>query len=132
MKAYEKDIVGSDIENAIVITKKGEVWRCYGTENRVFPDSDLGDKLKGAYATHNHPEKWTEYSFSGDDLTLYLEQELEVLRGCDNKFVYELSRNAEDIDEYPEEWMNPENYQHSCTVREAALNNIGYRRKKID
>lgn len=132
LKAYEKEIVGSDIENAIVITKKGEVWRCYGTENRVFPDSDLGGKLKGAYVTHNHPEKWTEYSFSGDDLALYLEQELKVLRGCDNKFAYELSRNAEDIDGYPEEWMNPENYRHSHTIREAALNNIGYRRVKID
>lgn len=132
LKSYENEIVTSDVENAIVITKKGEVWRCYGTENRVFPDSDLGDKLKGAYVTHNHPEKWTEYSFSSDDLTLYVEQELVVLRGCDNKFVYEFSGNAEDVDEYPKEWMNPENYRHACTVREATLNNIGYRRKRID
>ncbi len=42
--------------NAIVITKKGEIWRCYGTENRLFPDSDLSDKLKGAYVTHKHLE----------------------------------------------------------------------------
>ena len=132
LKAYEKDIVGSDIENAIVITKKGEVWRCYGTENRVFPDSDLGDKLKGAYATHNHPEKWTEYSFSGDDYKLFSTFEMQVLRGLDYKYTYEFSRANLHRDKPADSVfdLTIEDYRHEVSIKNATEGGVGYWRIK--
>ena len=53
---YEKQIVDSPIENAIVITKDGNLYHCRGTLNGVYPDVDLGEELRGADMTHNHPE----------------------------------------------------------------------------
>ena len=55
LKRYEKTIKDDKIENAIVITSKGEVYQCFGNESNVWPDEDLGDKLIGAIVTHNHP-----------------------------------------------------------------------------
>ena len=60
--AFENVAIDKDIEMACVITKNGEVWHCYGIEDRVFPDVDLGEKLRGAYVSHNHPESVTEPS----------------------------------------------------------------------
>ena len=60
------------IENAIVITKDGEVWHCFGIANRVFPDDDLGDKLYGAYVTHSHPIEETAYRVSAVMIMTYL------------------------------------------------------------
>lgn len=132
LKDYENEIVSSDIENAIVITKKGEVWRCYGTENRVFPDSDLGDKLKGAYVTHNHPEKWTEYSFSSDDYRLFLDFEMQMLRGVDHKYIYEFNR----LDLYRDKpaksviYLTAEDYRHEASIKNATDGGIGYWRRE--
>ena len=61
---------------------------------------ELGEKLRGASVTHNHPkDSDNEYSFSGSDIELFEKYELEVLRGVDEMFTYELNRNPEDIDE---------------------------------
>lgn len=34
-----------DIETALVITEKGEVYKCYGTDNMVYPNVDLNVSL---------------------------------------------------------------------------------------
>ena len=80
LKSFEKNAIKEDVQTACVITKDGEVFKCFGTVDRVFPDSDLKDKLKGASVTHNHPITETVYSFSEDDVTLFLEYKLEILR----------------------------------------------------
>ena len=55
-----------DIENAVVITKTGLVFQCYGNKNGVYPNLDLGEELMGASVTHNHPiGSSNEYSFLG-------------------------------------------------------------------
>ncbi len=91
LKFYENKIRDDIIENAVVITTNGEIYRCLGTKDRVFPDK-LGDKLIGASVTHNHPIKETEFSFSKDDVRLFEEYALNVLRGTDKVFTYELNR----------------------------------------
>ncbi len=128
MKSFEKNAIKENIETACVITKDGEVFKCFGTVNRVFPDSDLKDKLKGASVTHNHPISETEYSFSGDDFDLFIEYELEVLRGCDEKYTYEFTRDALQIDEEPVNWMSFENFRHVNVIQKAKEHGIGYRR----
>lgn len=130
MKAFEKNAVNENIETACVVTATGEVYNCFGVKDRVFPDFDLKDRLFGATISHNHPISETTFSFSSDDLALFMEYKLEVLRGCDKKYTYELTGDAANIDEFPEDWMNEDNYQHCVVIDLASKYRIGYRRWK--
>ena len=94
--------------------------------------SDLKDKLKGASVTYNHPITETVYSFSEDDVTLFLEYKLEILRGCDEKYTYELTNDPSKLYGMPKEWQNEYDYQHSRIVDIAGEYGIGYRRRKND
>lgn len=115
-------------EHACVVTKKGEVYHCYGTDGNVYPDYDLGDELYGANVSHNHPEKETEYSFSKEDIELYLKYRLESLHGCDVKYDYELGDKSIGVDSPPDDWMNQETFQHSWVINKCEELGIGYRR----
>lgn len=95
LRDYEKDIINSEIENAIVVSKSGMMWKCYGTTNQVFPNIDLGDEIKGAWITHNHPTTETHYSFSADDIYLFLQEEISELHGIDEKYRYIVTRTNE-------------------------------------
>lgn len=96
---FEKQIVNFDVENAIIITQSGEVFRCIGDKNNIGSILKLSDKLNGAYVTHNHPTgSANEYSFSNDDINLFMRFKLPLLRGIDEKFIYELNRNPLDLD----------------------------------
>lgn len=128
LKKFEKNAINESIETACVITKTGEVFKCFGIEKRVFPDYDLKEKLRGASVSHNHPMEYTSYTFSMDDLSLFMEYELEVLRGCDEKYTYEFTKDATQIDDEPDDWMTFENFTHSDIIRHARLYGVGYRR----
>lgn len=129
---YEKLILNEPVENAIVITADGKIYRCRGTLNGVFPDVDLGDQLVGADVTHNHPiGSNNEYSFSDADLKLFREYTLSTLRGTDELFEYELSRTVKildkeilivDMDEY--------SYRHNVVIGIVRKYGYGYWRKK--
>lgn len=130
LKEYKNEIVNSPIENAIVISRDGIVRQCFGDLNGVYPDSDLGENLIGACITHNHPiGSVNEYSFSKADINLFMDNDLEVLRGIDDKYVYELTRNPEDIDKHVSIFELGENdARHSAVIIEAEKLGIGYRR----
>ena len=70
------------------------------------------------------------YTFSDVDMQLFMDYELEILRGCDELYTYEFTRNASEIDETLENWCTEENYQHCHIIEEAKKRNIGYRRWK--
>ena len=126
---FEKQAVKEKIETACVIAKDGTVYKCYGVETRVFPDYDLGDKLIGAKVSHNHPIDYTEYSFSKDDYQLFMNYKLEVLRGCDEKYTYEFTRNADEIDGHlPMFEITDEDGTHEASIINAEKGHIGYRR----
>lgn len=130
LKNYEAEIVNSDIENAVVVSKSGLIWKCFGNQSAVFPDVDLGDELYGAWVTHNHPIEETSFTFSKEDLQLFIKYNLSVLRGCDEKYTYEFTRNPLHIDELPEDWMNFENFEHGRMIEFAKIYGIGYKRWK--
>ena len=52
-------------------------------------------------------------------MNLFMEYNLEILRGCDEKYTYEFTRDASNIDEEPEEWMNFENFEYSRIIEMA-------------
>ena len=129
---YEQEIANSSIENAIVITREGELYHCYGTLNGVWPDIDLGEKLRGADMTHNHPKgSRNEWTFSQADRLLFYQWELNILRGVDELFEYEFNRNSEDVDE-PLLITEFDDYssQHQKIIDDAHSFGMGYRRRR--
>lgn len=127
---YEKDMVKQDYETAIVILQNGEIYRVDGKKESVNPYV-IGKSLKKAYITHNHPMSETEYTFSNEDLNLFINEDLEYLRGCDEKYIYELSKNLFKGDEL--DWniqLTPEFALHTLFLNKAEENNLSYRRYK--
>lgn len=135
LEEYEKVIVNEAVENAIVICKDGDIYRCYGSLNGVNPYDDLGDRIIGSSMTHNHPVgSNNEYSFSRADQSAYEMYNQEVLRGIDELYVYEFHRNPQDIDEVMglQEVMEDgeHNFRHSQVIEESMERGYGYRRKR--
>ena len=131
IEKYEPEIAKADVENAIVVTAKGEVIRCYGDKNGVYPDADLGESLTGACVTHNHPlGSNNEYSFSDADIRLFNEYQLELLRGVDEKYIYEMNRRSEDVDEHCFSIfdLTEEDGRHENVIDIAQQYGFGYRR----
>lgn len=134
---FEKAMVNSKIETACVITKEGQVYYCSGVKDRVFPDFDLKDEIRGATISHNHPIDETVFTFSHDDLDLFMDYDLDVLRGCDERFTYEFNRNAEDIDVIDDmdidiDDLTEDAFYHMSMIQTAQKYGIGYRRWKND
>ena len=131
---FEPQIAKQAVENAIVITKEGRVILCVGHLNGVYPDEDLGEELRGAVVTHNHPVgSDNEWSFSKADIDLFTLYELSVLRGIDEKYVYELNRDANVVENMPtlaEVLQDGELARHAKVVEKARELGYGYRRKK--
>lgn len=96
LEKYEKDIVKSDIENAYVICDNKEVYRFEGTPSTVDP-TGLGERLKNSLVTHNHPIDKTWFSFSAEDIRLFLEKNLNVLRGIDEEYIYQITCRSDTI-----------------------------------
>lgn len=127
LKLFEKDAIKEDIETALVITRNGEVYKCFGVSDAVYPDSDLGERFKGATVSHNHVSEYTQYTFGDDDLATFENYQLDKLRGIDHKYIYEYNRDKT-VDDAPVDWMNEENYWHSANIQKAKEREIGYRR----
>lgn len=133
LEECENQIADKTVENAVVIMKDGTVWQCFGDLNGVYPDLDLGSGLFGACVTHNHPVgSANEYSFSNSDIKMFLENKLKVLRGIDERYVYELTRDSGEVDDYMslEELMGSDGdcARHQDVIRIAKENGFGYRR----
>ena len=126
----EKEAVYKKIETACIIASNGDVYKCFGTNKAVYPDYDLGDELYGAIVSHNHPIDETDFSFSSPDRNMFSHFNLIILRGCDEKYVYELSRKNLTIDELPDNWRIYENYLHCSNIYKAQEMKVGYRRWK--
>lgn len=129
---YEKIIKNDTIENAIVITKRGEVYQCFGNANNVWVDVDLGKKLNGAIITHNHPKDETYFGFSEQDINIFEKFNLKKLRGVDYKFTYELNRNKKPVLKSPNFDDNDVGLEHIKSIDYAIKNNIYYMRWKND
>ena len=134
LKKFEKIIATAKVENAVIVTATGAIYHCTGELNGLPTIEELGTKLIGASVTHNHPiGSVNEYSFSDDDFELFTKFSLALLRGVDEKFIYELNRNANDIDELTtlEEILKAPAgtlSRHAEIIKKARVLNFGYRR----
>ena len=132
LEYFETQIASATIENGFVFTMEGDIYHCTGHLNGLPTIEYLGEKLKGAVVTHNHPVgSANEHSFSELDKTLFMDFHLSRLRGIDDKFVYEFNRNPNDIDGGEptiEDLINGYGYRHWDVIRIARSLKIGYRR----
>ncbi len=138
LEKYEKQIVNSTYEHAVIITSKGEVYHCAGDEHGIKKEYfyQIQDKLKGAHVTHNHPKGASENdnTFSDDDIDLFLDFDIKRLRGIDEKYIYELNRNKNDnelakyaLTEIYNIGLNFEDY-HTAVMLKALIVGFGYKR----
>lgn len=100
LERYEQEIVKQDYETAVVILADGNVYRVDGDSSTVNP-YQVGQDLTGAIITHNHPADVTEYSFSMDDVNLFIKSNAGVLHGIDERYIYELGRDKGVAKELP-------------------------------
>ena len=135
LEEYESEIAEYDQESAVVVTAAGLVFQCFGTKNNVSLIDDMGEDLEGASVTHNHPAgSGNEYSFSNLDIQLFMNHNLKILRGIDEKYVYELSRKTGEVD--PHVTINElyvsdgDSSRHDEVITFAEIWGIGYRRWK--
>ncbi|MBE8951520.1 MAG: hypothetical protein SR1Q7_00040 [Quinella sp. 1Q7] len=129
---YEPLIVKELVENAIIITRSGDIYHCTGTLNDLDTIVELGDKLRGAIVTHNHPiGSDNDYSFSLKDRYLFENYKLARLRGIDEKFIYELNRNSAFLDSEDDVVAGDEETftnSHLRNIQLARFLGFGYRR----
>lgn len=96
LEKYEKEIIDKDVENAVIIDSKGQVYLVESKEESSVNIKSIGEEnLKGAYVTHNHPKQVTHYSFSSFDISEFMETGIQKFRGMDYKYIYELERTKE-------------------------------------
>ena len=129
---YENQIADEAVENAIVITKDGRIYHCFGTLNGVYPGYDLGDELNGADVTHNHPVgSRNEYTFSSSDVNLFATYNLNTLRGIDERYTYELNHNPATLDDItPPQLIDEYSVQHDKMIDVAERRGYGYFRRR--
>lgn len=133
LEHYEALILNETVENAIVITTTGKIIHCIGDLNGVHHEI-LGDELSGAIITHNHPMgSDNEYSFSSANIMLFNEYNVRTLRGIDERYIYEISRDYTEIDDLIDIMYMSEDgsdYMHNKVVEEALKNGYGYKRRR--
>lgn len=135
LKKYEPKIAEYNNESAIIVTAAGLIFQCFGTKNNVFLIDDMGDDLEGASVTHSHPVgSDNEYSFSNWDIQFFMDFNLKILRGIDEKYVYELSRKTGEVDPHvtiDELYVSDgDSSRHDEVITFAEIWGIGYRRWK--
>ncbi|MCM1193345.1 MAG: phage head morphogenesis protein [Butyrivibrio sp.] len=131
--SFEAKTQGLEYEKALVITAEGNIYECYGTEQNVYPNLDLGERIRGAVITHNHPAAYTEYSFSKEDCALFEEYDLQMLRGVDEKYIYELSRLHNETEALKSVFeLSPEDGRNEFVKEWAAARGYGYSRRPVN
>lgn len=121
MIEYESSIIEESIENAYVIASNGEVFRIRGNEYQIKIPQWLD--TKDSIITHNHPIKETHYSFSADDIKLFLSGKVKELRGIDSEYQYVIKSTSKTKYTDIESITNKFNQKYHIEASELARNN---------
>ena len=76
------------------------MWRTSGESNAVNLDGivDAGSSLRGSYSYHNHPDDVTHYSFSADDVAIFVADGQEYSKASDSFYEYVMRRTQKTVD----------------------------------
>ena len=131
LEKYEEQIVNQDYESSIVILPNGKVMRIDGDGATV--NLSVMDKLEGAIMTHNHPAGKGFHTFGIEDFNLFYSENISVLRGVEEDYTYELSRNKGVAPELPQMTvfeMTEENVEHYRMDARSRKEGFYYERKQ--
>ncbi len=115
--------------------QQGDIYQKNLSAGCVWLAAGLPGKLKNAIISHNHPADVTEYSFSKEDLELFLEKDLAVLRDVDEKYTYGFSRKPRETERLQGIFDLPadgEDGPHEYMTSKAQEAGISYRRMLND
>ena len=131
LKEFEESVLKEPIEHAYVIIKDGKTYHFKGSADRVNPEI-LGEALKEAIVSHNHPIRETHFSFSEDDFELFQKYHLTELRGFDEEYEYILKRNgiSPEIEILGLLDMDEREYWHQFIYKRAIEEGVYYERIK--
>lgn len=124
LNEYEGRIVSERKEKAYIISANGEVFKIKGNEYMIQIPNWVN--TKNAIITHNHPINQTHFSFSLDDIKLFLNGKLKELRGIDEKYQYTITRTSKT--KYTNLDMIEEKFNHDYRLEALELSFF----KKID
>lgn len=89
VQRFENKYINSDREHCLLICPNGNVYIAHGDEYGANTIEMLGNKIDGAFTTHNHPPKKTQFSFSKEDFDAALLTGSKRMRAFDYKYEYE-------------------------------------------
>ncbi len=135
LERYEAQIVTSPVEHAIIITRSGEVYHMNGDVHGIPLNyfEQMRRELEGAHVTHNHPPgaKENDHTFSDDDFDNFIYFKMARLHGIEEKFLYELNRNALDNELVGRDWgaLAESDDYHYAIMLKALIEGLGYWRR---
>lgn len=89
---------GLDYEVSRVVTSDGNVWEIVGTEGYVDTGSiSKHSSLMYSFSYHNHPEKSTNYSFSGEDVGFFISNRQAYSKASDSMYEYIMRRTDKTV-----------------------------------
>ncbi len=101
LRQYQEEWKNLDHEMNCTVTTDGRVWITDGSSGNVNnlgiergPD---GHTLQGSYSYHNHPDRLTNHSLSGDDVQWFFQTGEDFSVASDSKFEYYMKRTSETI-----------------------------------
>lgn len=96
IRSVEKFFLDLPYECNYTITEGGKVFLTKGDGASVNP-GDIPGGLRGSYSYHNHPDKYTNYSFSAEDAAFFVESEQAYSEASDSKYNYVMRRTPRTI-----------------------------------
>lgn len=136
--SYMSSMENLDHEEAVTILKNGDIIKLESADKGAIRDytDQIGiENLKGAVMIHNHPVDVTQYSFSDDDLGVFLTCKMDSMWAFDDQFVYRFTKELEDTEEYvplPQlllDYDGDRDFQHHIIISRCK-GKAGYRRWK--
>lgn len=79
------------------VTADGKVWKVKGDNASVNPNG-IPSTLVGSYSYHNHPAKETWYSFSAEDIGVFMEHKQQYSKSSDDIYEYVMRRTRKTVD----------------------------------
>ncbi len=118
VQRFENKYINSDREHCLLICPNGNVYIAHGDEYGANTIELLGDKINGAFTTHNHPPKRTQFSFSKEDFDAALLTGSKRMRAVDHKYEYEAVFTNKHIssDDLDDAFYNAENSSRKIFV----------------
>lgn len=96
IRSVEKFFLDLPYECNYTITEGGKVFLTKGDGASVNP-GDIPGGLRGSYSYHNHPDKYTNYSFSAEDAAFFIESEQAYSEASDSKYKYFMKRTSKTV-----------------------------------